>query len=629
VKKLFTEDENWDLLLDPREAKQRLQAIYADAGTNKAFLRREVKDIRKKCEADPLYFMSTCFPHRFTQDGKISFCPKHKELLERCNRKNKLQLISCFRGFGKSTIGNFGLNLYDICLNKADFIVIASFNERMCRKLIFPIQLEIENNPRLHQLFGEQKGGRMWSTQSLLTKNGVRLEGLGIGQTIRGALDSKGQRPEVLCLDDLISSEASRSPIQKEALLHWLFSDLLPSLKPDEFRARLFCTMISSESAIFDLFYHEDYKNKSEPFIVNILDKKGNSTWPERFPQNIIKRIKETVTEFAWHGEYMFPPISSSALLFHPEWKSWYREEELIGLDLINVAFLDPAARTGQANDYTALIILSLDRQTGHMYVRRGTWYRKATEDDIVKHCYVIDTMHSFTTDDGTKIGITLTFEANGFQRLFKYIFDLHQKIKGYQPKTKLIERKGDKLLMMMGLIPYLSHGMISFLEGDPDIQRGVEDMFKVTHQKNSRRHDDFPDALIGAVSELQMIVRCLAFSASDTPEQGHHSRQMKSIVDIREKSHPRQQNPLDDFLLQLYASSPAEKRKIPKWELRVRGDIEHDRTMQCSMEEYTHIKNLLQRMSQEFIGTENEKALRCLKEIQSLDARFMKNDFE
>lgn len=608
-----------DGFLSPRDAKLKLKELYQEAGTSTAFLRREVHDIKQRCKDDPFYFLETCFPHRFCQDGKPAWCPAHREIWDACNRQHKIQIISCFRGLGKSTLGNFGKTMYDICHNLSDFIIMGSYNERMVRKLIFPIMLELENNPRLQQLFGILAGTRLWSTQSLLTANGVRIEGLGIGQTIRGALSDKGQRPQTLICDDILNQESARSPIQKDALIHWLFSDLLPAMRPKGWSARVLATMISAESAIFDLCYHDDYKHKTQLTLINILTE-GKPTWPERFPHEVIDRYKDSLTEFAWHGEYMMPPIPSSELLFKRSQIQYYGAHALVERRLYTLAFIDPASRTGATSDYSALIVLSLDMDTGKMYVRQGSWYRKATEQEIIDHCYQLDRLYP---------GLTIYFESNGFQRLFKYIFELQQKLRGYAPKIDMIDRRDDKKLRILGLSPYLNSESLYFLDGDDDQKTGIEDMLTLSLLETHKK-DDWPDSLIGAVDRIQTLLRNAGLMSLPSEAEISACTRARNSLDrvIARKPHQTTQWFTPDASQQQVAKL-LEKPELPQYqastlERMVRSCLEKQKPVPCSRTDYLDVRSYLYKYQYLFIQQgQHEKSVYAKNEILRLDARF------
>lgn len=615
---MFEPDDSVELeFLDPGEAKKRLQREYEDAGTNRVFLKREVKDLRKRCHDEPFFFLLTCFPHRFgnpqnQQARRYVFCDAHHALWDATNLLHKLVVMACFRGLGKSTIAGFGKTIWDICERTSDFIVMGSYNERMVRKLIFPIMLELEANPRLQQLYGNLTGTRIWNSQNILTANAVKLEGLGIGQTIRGALTSDGARPQVLVLDDIINNEAAHSPVQKEALLRWLFSDLLPAMRPEGWSARLLATMVSAQSAIYDLCYDEQYKEKVELLLINIRDKEGKPTWEHRFPEKVIERYKNTLPAYAWKGEYMMPPEPDEGVMFNrKEHVQYYAEDELRGKTLFTIAFNDPAARTGAKNDFTAMPVISLDQQTGIMYVRRGSMYRRAADDEIVQQVYYIDELYP---------QLTVIFEGNGFQRLFKYIFSLWFKLRGYSPKVQTIDRKGNKQMRMSGLYPYFNNGTLRFLKDDPDQERGITDMV------TPRAHDDWPDALIGGCDFIETVLRNVGLAA--TPTEGEKfERHYKSVQDVLQSTAKGWANETS-LTAQKIHDLMQPQAQVEVWESRleryVKKCLERSKTIQCGRDEYSLVRTYLMKWAIEY-QDQPTKAEYAKAEQERLDQRFQR----
>jgi predicted phage terminase large subunit-like protein len=281
---------------------------------------------------------------------------------------------------------------------------------------------------------------------------------------------------------------------------------------------------------------------------------------------------------------------------------------------------MDPASRTGSANDYSALPVLSIDLTTGQMFVRRGSMYRKASEDEIVAQCYTIDGLYP---------QITQYFEGNGFQRLFKYIFTLQFQIKQYGPKIETIDRTGDKILRMTGLLPYFNSGMVLFLQGDPDQERGIDDLVKVTYQKKQSAHDDWPDALIGAIDQVQTLLRNVGIAATST-ESDNLDRLLKTPREVLRHSQHAQgwlsQRSTQEILITQIIQRPLTPQIAIESSLaqRVRVYIERQQAIPCSRREYLEIRQYLfqwRDRNHQLQATEAEQWIDA--EIQRLDRQF------
>lgn len=81
--------------------------------------------------------------------------------------------------------------------------------------LIEAIKAELTTNVRLQNDFPDAFGqGRLWREGEIVTRNNIRVEGLGAAKKIRGRRHGP-YRPDLLFLDDIENDELVRSPEQR------------------------------------------------------------------------------------------------------------------------------------------------------------------------------------------------------------------------------------------------------------------------------------------------------------------------------------------------------------------------------------------------------------------------------
>ena len=612
-------ENQFDLeVLKPAEARKRLQELYKQAAIDKPVPDKDVPKLLEKYREDPFAFLTECFPHRFPK--KPGFADFHKDIWHTVDKTlHKLVIVNAFRGSGKSSMMTFGRLLWTICFEQANYIVLGSYNLIMAKRLLFPIMLELETNARLKQLFGKLQGDRIWNTQSCITANDIRIDALGIGMTSRGSLH-RHERPDLFIVDDAVNNESARSENQTDSLLAWLFQDMLPAMRLKNWRAYMLATMITDTSAPYKLQYAPEYDNKVKRVLWNI-ETNGNPTWESRFNHEAIDRIKSGITDIAYRAEYQMPPLSSDERLFHQKYIHYYKEAELDHRRLYTVAFNDPAIGTGRSHDYSAIVVLSYDRDTGQMYVRSGTAYRKMTPDETVQHCYFLDRLYS---------GITIIFEGNGFQRLYEYIFKLQRQIKGYQPKYQSVTRSDNKRIRMMGLIPYFTNEMVYFLTGDEEQKRGIDDMLKLSIKDDPKYHDDFPDGLEGAVTHVQAILRSVGMAAA--PSVQHTvQRQQKSVAQTMahkpQKRHLwwQTEDSMSTIAEQLLRQPKPEETPVESaLESMVKQALIKQQPILCTQDEYLDIRQYLFKWRDSWQTLQPTCATFASEEIRRLDKQYL-----
>lgn len=608
--------------LDPEKARERLRHLYEEVNLYSRISPNLVEKKKILWAEQPLKFLEDVLPHRFKRqkDKPAGFGKFHAAMWQATNEfTNKPALICGFRGCGKSSLLNFGRHIYDICLGRVNYGIIGSFNEYKARRLLFPILMELEENPIIRQVYGNLIGDRVWSSKTFITSNNIRYEAMGIGQSSMGSLHNNF-RPDVFVLDDIITTESARSEAQTDGLLYWLWSDIIPAMRPEPdggYRGWILATMVSSLSPIYKMFYHEDYNGKVAPLLFNIKKDDGTPQWPERYTPTMIAQREASTPAYSWAGEFMMPPLPESDRLFNPKQILYYTEDDLRDRQLVTLAFNDPASRTTAKNDFSALICLSFDPDTHEFFVRFGSAYRRMTEDETVNQCYFLDECYG---------RIMIVFEGNGFQRLYQYIFDLQRQLRGYQPWVETITRTGNKQIRMMGLVPYLNHGKIKFLHGDPDQQHGINDLLKVTYQ-DGKTHDDFPDALIGAIEELQQLTGRIGLSAPRSlttvdPLQQHQS--VQELLAHRQQEYRPSSPALQTMVQDLLTPRKPTARLESSLEQRVKVALAQQRQIYCTRREYLDVRHYLQKWEQSYTTDgQGSKAAFAMNEIKRLDYHF------
>ena len=143
----------------------------------------------------------------------------HQELVGLLDKQGATTAIAAPREHAKSTIVTLGYPLHQICFGLRNFIIIVSDSEYQASDFVRFIKLELEENQRIQQDFGDLRGHfGQWTESGFVTCNGVKVLARGKGQKIRG-LRHRQHRPDLVVMDDIENDQSVRSPRQVEKIL--------------------------------------------------------------------------------------------------------------------------------------------------------------------------------------------------------------------------------------------------------------------------------------------------------------------------------------------------------------------------------------------------------------------------
>jgi hypothetical protein len=236
------------------------------------------------------------FAHRH-KDADPAF---HRELLELLYSEDSLVAMMAFRGAAKSTLLEEYVLLSALFQEFVFPIIVGPKWESACERLA-PIRNELENNDVIIELFGDQKSSP-WSMDELVLANGVKIQAVGAGQSMRGKKHND-ERPDVAVIDDLEDEENIRTEESRDRTERWLTGTLLPALHPTKRKVRFAGTAIHPKSLIIKKCNDPKWKSKIFP-IINIDTETGEekSAWPARFP---MAWIKEEQLNYLNAGRYV------------------------------------------------------------------------------------------------------------------------------------------------------------------------------------------------------------------------------------------------------------------------------------------------------------------------------------
>ena len=344
-------------------------------------------DIILKLGANPELAHRALFEHRHPQESP----PFHRTMIVDWHSPARFVLDMVFRGGAKSTVAEEAV-VTMACFRKFRNCVILGASEDKAKERLKSIKHELENNEFIHQVFGDMVG-ETWAETKIITSNGIMIQAYGRGQALRGSkyLD---QRPDLLLADDIEDEESVSSPENRQKMLKWWFSVVIPAMDPKH-RVRMTATPLDEEALAVTLAREPGVVTHHYPILrANEDTGEEESTWPERFPTQDILAMREryisagAATEF--EREYMVRPIADSDKQFL---KEHFRSEAVPRKPWqATYAFYDPARTVNKNSSHTGKAVWSW---VGNRLVvwRSGGYFWKP--DEIINDIFTTDEQFS------------------------------------------------------------------------------------------------------------------------------------------------------------------------------------------------------------------------------------------
>lgn len=394
------------------------------------------------------------FEHRHKNDSAVY----QKELVDLLCDPHPLIAIMAFRGAAKSTFIEEHVLLAALFGEIKYALLVGPKWESACDRLV-SIRSELENNDRLIDLFGDQKA-TPWSLDELVLSNGVKLQAVGAGQSLRGK-KYNAERPDFAVIDDLEDEDSVRTEESRHRMDRWMAGTLRPALPLDTGRIRFLGTPIHPKSLIFTKCKDPEWKSKTFPAItIDMETGEEKSLWPSRFPLEKLKKLRSEYINsgnmLEWQQEYMCvsedvaaKPFQASMIKVEPVSQSWLPVQMMV----------DPArtvkassARTGYAAWSWLGNRLIVHKAEGHFH----------KPDEIIRTILQWDAKFS-----PVRIGI----EAVGLEEFIM------------QPLRAACAKEGrslpwgderaprDKISFIKGLQPFYIAGEVIHVEAHPDLE--------------------------------------------------------------------------------------------------------------------------------------------------------------
>ena len=242
----------------------------------------------------------------FPNYARCEFAAFQKQAIRRILSHDEwFEVLSWSRELAKSTVTMFAVMYLVLTGRKRNVLMVSNSKDNAVR-LLAPYRVNLEANGRIQAYYGRQETPGQWTEDEFAAKCGASFRALGAGQSPRGTRN-EAVRPDVLLVDDIDTDEDTRNPDVIQKRWDWWENALYPTRSISEPTLVIFCgNLIAKDCCVARAGSMADYWD-----IVNIRDKDGRSTWPEKNSEADIDRVLSKISTKAAQGEYFNNPVSA------------------------------------------------------------------------------------------------------------------------------------------------------------------------------------------------------------------------------------------------------------------------------------------------------------------------------
>ena len=446
----------------------------------------------ERAKKDYAYFFETYFKH-YATDKCAWFHSKAARLVKK--HKRLKAVMEWARGLGKSVHFTVGIPIWLWLNNELKLMLLISANFEAAKTLLSDIQAEFEANPLLLHDFDTKPKHGSWADGDFSLTDGTRFTARGRGQRLRG-LRNRSQRPDFIVIDDADDDELSQNPARVKKVIQWIYKAVMGLGDKGRFRVVIGNNRISNNSILSHFANHEQWKNLK----VNALDKNGKPSWHEKYTNDYYKQLELETDYYSFQTEYMNNPIVSGEI-FKSEDISWQKMDwrTIKSFDRV-IGYYDPAYTANKTSDFNSIVIVGFKDKDIHVI---NTFNRQCTPEQAILQMYIFE--QEFKEHEKP---VEWYVEKQLINEIIDNALNEVASKAGYYINLMRDNRvKGNKFSRIINMSFYFQRGFIHFNsinENKPDMKTGMSQL--LAFEEGYKGHDDFPDALEGAISKAKQF---------------------------------------------------------------------------------------------------------------------------
>lgn len=461
-----------------------------------------------------------------------------EDFLRRNEGPGKYKLILIPRGHFKTTFFTVGAPIWLLLQNPEMRILLVNAKWDNARSFLWEMRQQIDGNEMLHWVFPETRSwvelSSKWTNDAIVIPRKRKMKEASISTTGVGA-HVVSQHYDLIIGDDLVDNENTQTRDQIEKTVNWWKQSL--SLMDDPVTSQYW--LIGTRWHDADL-YGWILGNIPEEFDVikkSAYREDGTPYFPELFSAESLEKIKKKQGTYIFSCQYLNDPVDEENAIFHRDWilsagypvklkydsainyyqtclyapnatKDGFDERKLD----VYVA-IDPAIGEKEYNDYTAVVAIGIDQETGMTYVLD-------IFHDRVNPKGQIDALFNFNRKWHP---MCIAVETIAYQKALKFWLDNYSiKEHIYAP---FVETKTDwsKIRRIQMIQPIFEARGVVVLESCPH----KEDLYYELLRFPKGEHDDIIDAVEICFRQAGIIYR-------DKPIESQFSSELEQRIAAR-----------------------------------------------------------------------------------------------
>lgn len=223
-------------------------------------------------------------------------------------------------------------------------------------KLLKPYKINFESNQRIINDYGVQVTYGDWTDAAFITKIGCAFAAVGAGQSPRGTRNEE-VRPDVVLMDDFDTDEICRNPERVDQNWEWFEQAVYATRSISKPMLVIFCGNIIAEHCCIK----KAIKMADKAEVINIRDKDGKSTWPQKNTEAQIDRVLSKISWASQQKEYFNTPITNGKVFK----KLHYGKMRPLHEYPFLVAYTDPSYK--RKGDYKATALIGRYKNEYHV----------------------------------------------------------------------------------------------------------------------------------------------------------------------------------------------------------------------------------------------------------------------
>ncbi len=388
------------------------------------------------------------------------------------------------------------------------FLASNSYDDAV--RLLRPYKTLLETSDRIIADYGIQRNYGSWSDGEFITNKGVAFRAIGAGQSPRGSRNDE-VRPDGIIVDDFDTDKDCRNPEIVKQKYEWLERALIPTRSISVPLLVIFNgNIIAEDCCMVRAMKAADYF-----IIVNIRDKNGNSTWPQKNTEELIDIALRNLSYSAIQGEYYNNPITEGRVFkkLHYGRMRPLREYRFL------VAYTDPSYK--KKADFKATMLIGKYKNEYHVL---------KIYCDQTTTAQMLDWNYEILTYVSGQVPVYFIIEWPWIDDMLKLEITAANLRHGLSVHPKPDERdKPDKYHRIESSLEPLNRNaelIFNIAEKETEYMKYTEGQF-LALSPTSRAHDDAPDAVEGGV----FVINNKAAQSAGAIETMKHSRGGKKRV--------------------------------------------------------------------------------------------------